>query len=83
MLPALVSKRIPTGKQGILAGEVSDFLLRAVFENAEVFLLEPKDEAVHGIGDGDGNHDESRVYYDLLGRQESERYKNEAGSDTR
>ncbi len=63
----------PNRKRGIFAREMRDLLFDAVFENAEILFLEPEHEPVHRIGDGDGNHHQSGIDYDVLGSQEGKR----------
>ena len=40
------------GNRDVLARKINDFLLDAVFEDSEIFLLEPGNDAVHRIGNG-------------------------------
>jgi len=40
------------GDGNVLAGELEDFLLDAIFEYAEILTFESRDEAAQGVGDG-------------------------------
>ena len=63
MLP-LVSIEQSDGERGVFAREMRDLLLGAVFEDAEIGLVEAEHEAVHGVGHGNRNDHEGGVDVD-------------------